>query len=48
MRPQKFPIYSVHSDIDSFILYNAESDSSTEVEVLAADPKEVTNENSSV
>jgi len=23
-RPQNFPIYSVHSDIDSFILYNVE------------------------
>ena len=25
-KPQNFPIYSMHSDMDSFILYNAESD----------------------
>lgn len=24
--PQNFPIYSIHSDMDSFILYNAETD----------------------
>ena len=47
-RPQNFPIYSVHSDMDSFILYNAENDSSNELEVLVAEPKEITNEKSSV
>ena len=47
-KPQNFPIYSVHSNIDSFILYSAESDSSNELEVLAAEPKEITNEKSSV
>jgi len=25
-KPQNFPIYSVHSDMDSFILYNSEHD----------------------
>ena len=25
-KPQNFPIYSMHSDMDSFILYNAEND----------------------
>ena len=25
-KPQKFPIYSMHSNMDSFILYNVESD----------------------
>ena len=47
-KPQNFPIYSVHSDMDSYILYNAESDSSNELEVLAAEPKEITNDKSSV
>ena len=26
-KPQNFPIYSIHSDMDSFILYNSEIDS---------------------
>ena len=47
-KPENFPIYSVHSDMDSFILYNAEIDPPTELEVLAAEPKEITNEKSSV
>jgi len=47
-KPQNFPIYSVHSNMDSFILYNAESDPSNELEVLAVETKEITNENSSV
>lgn len=35
-KPQNFPIYSIHSNMDSFILYNAESDSSNELEFLVA------------
>ena len=31
-KPKNFPVYSVHSDMDSFILYNAESDLPTEIE----------------
>ena len=31
-KPENFPVYSVHSDMDSFILYNAESDLPTEIE----------------
>jgi len=34
-KPQNFPIYSMHSDMDSFILYNAEIDPPTDVKVLA-------------
>jgi len=34
-KPQNFPIYSVHSDMDSFILYNAEIDPPHEIKVLA-------------
>ena len=38
-KPENFPIYSVHSDMDSFILYNAETDLPTELEALASEPK---------
>ena len=31
-KPENFPVYSVHSDMDSFILYNAELDLPTELE----------------
>ena len=31
-KPENFPVYSVHSDMDSFILYNAEFDLPTELE----------------
>lgn len=47
-KPQNFPIYLVHSDMDSFILYNAEIDPSNELEFLAAEPKEIIREKSSV
>jgi hypothetical protein len=47
-KPQNFPIYSVHSDMDSFILYNAETNPSNTLEVLAAEPKEIKKEKSSV
>jgi hypothetical protein len=40
-KPQNFPIYSVHSDMDSFILYNAEIDPPTDVKVLAAKTKKL-------
>jgi len=45
---QNFPIYSVHSDIDSFILYNAEIDPPHEIKVLADKIEEIANEKSSV
>ncbi len=35
-KPQNFPIYSMHSDMDSFILYNAENDNK---EITTKDPK---------
>jgi len=47
-KPQNFPIYLVHSDMDSFILYNVEIDPSTELEVLVVESKEITNDKSSV
>lgn len=34
-KPQNFPIYSMHSDMDSFILYNAEIYPPIDVKVLA-------------
>jgi len=46
--PQNFPIYSMHSDMDSFILYNVETNPSNNLEVLAAKPKEIKKEKSSV
>ena len=44
-KPQNFPIYSIHSDMDSFILYNVEANPSNTLEVLAAEPKEIKKEN---
>ena len=44
--PENFPIYSVHSDMDSFILYNAEFDLPTELEVPTTEPKEIANKSS--
>ena len=35
-KPQNFPIYSIHYDMDSFILYNADMCSKTDVKVLEA------------
>jgi len=40
-KPQNFPIYSVHSDMDSFILYNVETNLANNEQVLAAEPKEI-------
>ena len=38
-KPQNFPIYSVHSDMDSFILHNVETNPSDTLEFLATKPK---------
>ncbi|MCY6488431.1 hypothetical protein, partial [Actinobacillus pleuropneumoniae] len=47
-RSQNFPIYSVHSDMDSFILYNAKASPSNAIDVLAVKPKEIKKEKSNV
>lgn len=49
-RPQNFLIYSMHSDIDSFIPYNAESNQGNTSDNIMEGPKEimVTEENQSV
>ena len=46
-KPQNFPIYSMHSDMDSFILYNAEICPPTDVKVLALAQGKGKNEESS-
>ena len=38
-QPQKFPIYSIHSDIDSFILYNVDKTQETLLENIDTEPK---------
>ena len=40
-RPQIFPIYSMHSDIDSFILYNVESNQENNLDNIMAETKEI-------
>ena len=40
-QPQNFPIYSVHSDIDSFILYNADQTQETLLDSIDTEPKEI-------
>jgi len=47
-KPQNFLIYSVHSDMDSFILYNAKIDLPHEIKVLADETEKIANERSSV
>ena len=47
-KPQNFPIYSLHSDMDSFILYNAENCPPTNDKVLSSAQEKVINEKSSV
>ena len=47
-KPQNFPINSVHSDMDSIILYNVEIDPLHEIKVLADETKKIPNERSSV
>lgn len=43
-RPQNFPIYSVHSDVDSFILYNAKTNLEDTPNDVAVEPKETIKE----
>jgi len=45
-KPQNFPIYSIHSDMDSFILYNADMCPKTDVKLLEAAQKKSINEQS--
>ena len=40
-RPQNFPIFSLHSDIDSFILYNVEQTQETSSNSVISEPKEI-------
>ena len=47
-RPQNFPIYSVHSDMDSFILYNAQTNPKDTPNDITAEPKEIEKEKSIV
>ena len=46
-KPQNFPIYSMHSDMDSFILYNAERCPKTDVKFLESAQAKNINEQSS-
>lgn len=41
-RPQKFPIYSMNYDIDSFILYNAKSNQENTSDNIISELKEIT------
>ena len=47
-KPQNFPIYSIHSDMDSFILYNVEIDPPHEIKVLVDEIEKIGNEKSGV
>ena len=47
-KPQNFPIYSVHSDMDSFIIYNVEIDPPHTIKVIADEIEKISNERSSV
>ena len=40
-RPQNFLIYSIHSDIDSFILYNDENNQKDTSSSITTEPKEI-------
>lgn len=44
-KPQNFPIYSMHSDMDSFILYNAKNDNK---EITAKDLKYITTDSENI
>ena len=46
-KPQNFPIYSIHSDMDSFILYNADTCPKTYVKLLEGRQTKSINEQSS-
>jgi len=45
-KPQNFPIYSIHSDMDSFILFNADSCAPTDDKPLALEQEICINEES--
>ena len=47
-KPQNFPIYSVHSYMDSFILYNAKINPANNEQVLTTEPKEIETRETSV
>ena len=40
-RPQNFPIYSIHPDIDSFIPYNVDQTQETLLDSIDTEPKEI-------
>ena len=42
--PQNFPIYSIHSDMDSFILFNDDNDPPTDEKLLASELETCINE----
>lgn len=46
-KPQNFPIYSIHSDLNSCILFNAETNPLAEVKILTLEQAEISNKNSS-
>jgi len=43
-KPQKFPIYSIHSDMDSFILFNDDMSSPSDDKSLALEQETCINE----
>ena len=45
-KPENFPIYSIHSDMDSFILFNDETNSPIDNEPLALEQQAHINEES--
>ena len=45
-KPENFPIYSIHSDMDSFILFNDNTNYPTEDEPLTLEQKAQINEES--
>ena len=45
-KPENFPIYSIHSDMDSFILFNDDTNSPTDDEPLALEQQAHINEES--
>lgn len=47
-KPQNFPIYSMHSDMDSFILYNDKVNLATNIKVLPLEQEKVVSEKSSL
>ena len=47
-KPQNFPIYSMHSDMDSFILYNTEIQTQTDVKMVTLSQDEFLDKESTV